>query len=36
MEIKNGIACFYASSRENWRWWLTENHQTVSLYGDRA
>ncbi|MDH4471299.1 MAG: YdeI/OmpD-associated family protein [Fluviicola sp.] len=30
MEIKNGIACFYASSRENWRLWLTENHQTVS------
>ncbi len=28
MELKNGIATFYAASRQAWRNWLEENHQS--------
>ncbi len=28
MELKNNIQTFYAPTRNDWRVWLTENHQT--------
>jgi uncharacterized protein YdeI (YjbR/CyaY-like superfamily) len=27
MELKEGVKTFHATSRQEWRRWLTENHQ---------